>query len=737
MENFQDKIIYFDIEVNELYAMIDITQTYRNISNTSLEIKIKLPKTKNQLLKFTAKINEEKLFQSKVLDIEKAKEKYTDSFSSGNTGLIAYQSDDDFTVINIGNLLYDDILELTTTYYQLLSKYNNKSFLDLNFDYPCFLDCNFNQINTDINNIEIFSNIRFNTFYNLTNVNIDNLSSKQYSKEIDKNSGKYNISYNEKINKIIPIKIIFESDNNEKNLLFIQNNEKFKETSYFLNYKIPEEITETKMDINQDPILFIFVLDQSGSMRGTPLDLVKTSLKIFLHSLPQNSYFQLIGFGSTFIKYNDTPIKFTPENIRNLDNLIDNLNAKLGGTYLLSPMEDILGNNDYTNFNNSKHLFILTDGEVELKNETLDYIIKNQKDFIIHSLGYGDDFDKNFIQTIGSLPECTYDFVTDINEINAKIILILELCSQIPIKNLNIDSNIKSNISYSNINNNRLLNYGFITNTKENEINLKFKFDIADKNEEIKINFNKKNIVELPDGNILSKIIISNLLKDKNNNLSQDNCLELSKKYEVLSKYTALYVEIIDYRQKNKNGILPLTFISRGENYICNNYRIKPKIYMPKTGKHGHAKAIIKYTDPITGKSYENTHTGSQFKKLEIINKKKNDVNSKNNNFDLNRIMLTQDLMEGFWDSNDETKKIVNEIKDIYDKADNTIKGLMTNSNDNVLYNRILHTFIIIYFIENKAMEKIVEFKLIIEKGKKFLKKNNIEFETICENLFK
>ena len=133
MENFQDKIIYFDIEVNELYAMIDITQTYRNISNTSLEIKIKLPKTKNQLLKFTAKINEEKLFQSKVLDIEKAKEKYTDAISSGNTGLIAYQSDDDFTVINIGNLLYDDMIELTTTYYQLLSKYNNKSILDLNF----------------------------------------------------------------------------------------------------------------------------------------------------------------------------------------------------------------------------------------------------------------------------------------------------------------------------------------------------------------------------------------------------------------------------------------------------------------------------------------------------------------------------------------------------------------------------------------------------------------------------
>ena len=745
MEYIYDDSIYYDVEVNELYAIIDITQTYINKSGTSVEIKIRLPQTKNKLLKFMAKINDEKIIQSKLLEIGKAKEKYTDSISSGNTGLIAFQSDDEFFVINIGNLYPNDFLELTTTYYQLLSKYNNKYTLNLDFGYPCYLDNNFNEIYDNLNNFEIRSNIGFNTFSALNNVNIENVKSDKYIKEIDKNTGKHQIIYNEKINNITPIKIMFESENTEKNILFCQYNKILNSTSYFLNYKFPKEIVEFKKNINQEEtILFIFVLDQSGSMDGRPLNLVKTSLKIFLHSLPENAYFQLIGFGSGFIKYNDSPIKYSPDNIKNLDNLIDNLSANMDGTYLLSPIEDILGCNNYINFKNSKNLFILTDGMVEEEEKTLDYIKLNKNDFIIHSIGYGKNFDRDFIETIGCLPECTYNFVTDINEINAKIIGILELCCHENIKNIEINSNQKSELEYnqriSYFSPNNLLNYGFITYSKENDINININiiFQIENKKEEIKLNFDTKNIIKLPEGNILSKIIISNLLYNNNNYLGEEACLELSKKYGVLSEYTALYAEIIEYHNKNKNGIIPLTFINKGKNYIFNNRHVNPKISSAKTGKHGHAKTFITYTDPITGKTYKDTEFNLNFR---ILQKKQNQSNYiKAKNYDLNNIVLTQDLMEGFWDCNDETIKIVKEIKDIYDKASNKIKGLMINSNvkeKDILERKILHTFIIIYFIENNAIEKIDEFKLLIEKGKNFLKKNNIEFDIIYSNLFK
>ena len=44
----------------------------------------------------------------------------------------------------------------------------------------------------------------------------------------------------------------------------------------------------------------IFLLDQSGSMSGEKIELIKNALILFLQSLNKGNYFQLIGFGSSF-----------------------------------------------------------------------------------------------------------------------------------------------------------------------------------------------------------------------------------------------------------------------------------------------------------------------------------------------------------------------------------------------------------------------------------------------------
>ena len=83
--------------------------------------------------------------------------------------------------------------------------------------------------------------------------------------------------------------------------------------------------------VNENQALFIFLVDTSGSMSGSPIEKVKETLIIFLKSLPINSYFQLITFNSTFSLINQEPLNKINENISNLIKVNSNLFAQ-GGT---------------------------------------------------------------------------------------------------------------------------------------------------------------------------------------------------------------------------------------------------------------------------------------------------------------------------------------------------------------------------------------------------------------------
>ena len=286
--------------------------------------------------------------------------------------------------------------------------------------------------------------------------------------------------------------LLFRTENMNKPVLYTQYNPELKETSYAINYiytsknlkeiPVPEKPDEDnnisyydkyeEIINNETPGLFIFLIDQSGSMDGRPINIIKKALLLFIQSLPNNSYFQLIGFGSNFKKYNMNPLKYNKENVSKIINIINKLNADLGLTNISRPLENIFKDKCYLNLNLSKNIFLLTDGKVNDREKCFNLIENNSDKFRVHSLGIGKDFDEILIEKCGKLGKGTSSFVKNIENINSVVIDILNKSLRPYITELKFNfENYKKEISSNIITckpkddflyQNEIINYSFI-----------------------------------------------------------------------------------------------------------------------------------------------------------------------------------------------------------------------------------------------------------------------------------
>lgn len=77
---------------------------------------------------------------------------------------------------------------------------------------------------------------------------------------------------------------------------------------------------------------YIFLLDRSGSMSGARIDKAKQALTFFLKSLPQDTYFQVYSFGTSFTTLFPSSNKYDDSNVSFAVNTIGGFTADMGGT---------------------------------------------------------------------------------------------------------------------------------------------------------------------------------------------------------------------------------------------------------------------------------------------------------------------------------------------------------------------------------------------------------------------
>ena len=100
---------------------------------------------------------------------------------------------------------------------------------------------------------------------------------------------------------------------------------------------------------------------------------------------------------------------------------------------------------------------------------------------------------------------------------------------------------------------------------------------------------------------------------------------------------------------------------------------------------------------------------------------------------DIMKLILSQNIIEGYWDENEESKELMNIIdKDKMNKIKAKIKYL--NKGEEI-EKRIKYTILVIYFLNTEYYDKIDDYKLIINKAEKYLMNQGIQYKDIIKLL--
>ena len=552
-------ITEIESKVNVLYSKTKVTQKFTNPTENPLELKIYVHKKQEVIFSsFNCKIGDSINVKSKVIKKEKAEKKYIDSVASGNAAI--FVSDDpeneNRLIINMGNIP-------PKTEVIFISEFIHPIEASKKYEFEFYRNLPIFQGKDGViyHNSELKGKINIFTENEIINVeknilmkNLEIIEEKYQNEKKNEYVIVYQIKelpsfswYN--LDYIPSSKIYFDLNTNNKPCAYIQESSfRDNEINYFIQYKYKKETLNENEIIN--PALFIFLVDQSGSMSGTRIEIASKALKLFIQSLPAGSYYQIIGFGSDFKKYDETPKEYNKNNINKSINIIEKLSADLGGTNVAPPLRDIYNSDKiYDNINLPKNIILLTDGEAWDKKEGLELIENNSSKYTVYSIGIGNDFDEDLIKNAGILGKGNYNFCKNLDNLNSIIASEIYKATSPYISNIICNSNlnnynlIKNNFVPNILRNNGIINLYYIIekNNIKDKIQLEIKYlDETNKNLEKIYEIIPQNIEK---GEDLSKLIINNYILN-NKALSEEEKIKLALGYQIFTKNTSLFAEV-------------------------------------------------------------------------------------------------------------------------------------------------------------------------------------------------
>ena len=210
--------------------------------------------------------------------------------------------------------------------------------------------------------------------------------------------------------------VFFKVEDNDKPMVFVEKNEESLAAMVSLipSFKLEEQKTE-----------IIFLVDRSGSMMGESINMAKKALKIFLHSLPVNCYFNIVSFGSRFsYLFERGSAIYDDHSLEKAKAHVEKMEANYGGTEVYAPLKSIFSQSSIQGY--ARQIFLLTDGAVSNDDQVIKHVRSNNKSSRVFTLGLGSSASRHLVKGVARAGNGTSIFSNLNEDLRQKVVTLLK-----------------------------------------------------------------------------------------------------------------------------------------------------------------------------------------------------------------------------------------------------------------------------------------------------------------------
>eukprot|EP00026_Physarum_polycephalum_P000836 Phypoly_transcript_00837.p1 GENE.Phypoly_transcript_00837~~Phypoly_transcript_00837.p1 ORF type:complete len:1288 (+),score=250.88 Phypoly_transcript_00837:78-3941(+) len=422
-----------NVEVLDVMAKVFVKQSFLYQGENAMEVVYLWPvDSRAAVCNFKAKVGD-KEYEGEIREKEVAFQIYDEAISESHGAFLMEKVSGDIFQINLGNLLPNTEVTISMEYVTTLTSSDRPK---VTFTLPTIVSNPYTPHAPDYDT-SLPNTTRVPTTLSVTchtSTPIHSITSPTHT-IIQKSTENVELGEGQELSSNFMLHIILEAP--LEHVAWISNAPGFGPPAVLFSvptHPLPEKMEKTSNE-------FIFLIDRSGSMSSRILQ-AKTALLLFIKSLPQNSFFNIIGFGSMHESLFQKSQPYTEENVAVALQHLESLEANLGGTEIMEPIRAIL---EAPLIADTKQIILVTDGEVSNTDEIVSLVKDNKKNAQIHTLGIGDDCSRYLILEVAKAGDGAHDFVLAREPLGPKVIGLLKSASRPFIKDVFLEYTTSDN----------------------------------------------------------------------------------------------------------------------------------------------------------------------------------------------------------------------------------------------------------------------------------------------------